>query len=210
MNSLFPEEPEFFRTEKYSVVRYDLPDADITLYNGFFSESESNHLYNVLLKTIEWSQETINYFGKIYDLPRLTAWYGDNRKPYTYSGIPMNPTPWTKELLLIKEKLEIISEASFTSVLLNQYRNGNDSVAWHSDDERELGIDPIIASVSFGETRTFQLKHKYQKNIKENIHLTNGSILLMQGKTQAYWKHQIPKSSRPLRTRINLTFRNIF
>jgi alkylated DNA repair dioxygenase AlkB len=190
------------------IINYNLPDAEIILYRNFFSQKESQHLYQQLISTTLWQQEKIKFYGKLHDLPRLTAWYGDSNKPYTYSGIAMNPNPWTPELLLIKQKIEKVSNVIFSSVLLNLYRNGSDSVSWHSDDERELGLNPTIGSVSLGESRIFQLKHKTLDE-KENIVLSNGSFLLMSGKTQHFWKHQIPKSARPLQPRINLTFRVI-
>ncbi|MGZ4044594.1 MAG: alpha-ketoglutarate-dependent dioxygenase AlkB family protein, partial [Bacteroidia bacterium] len=150
------------------------------------------------------------FYGKMIDLPRLTAWYGENDKPYKYSGIPMNPHPWTSDLLRIKEKIEKEAGTEFSSVLLNLYRKGQDSVNWHSDDEKELGTNPVIGSVSFGETRVFQLKHKYDTKLKKiDIPLTHGSFLLMKGTTQHYWQHQIPKTTREIKPRINLTFRVI-
>jgi alkylated DNA repair dioxygenase AlkB len=206
---LFSEQEFTFRTEPKSVRKFDLPDSDITLYNGFFDKQQADALLKDLLNKIDWQQDTIKYYGKTHELPRLTAWYGDTDKTYKYSNIPMNPKPWSVELLNIKEKVERVSGVSFSSVLLNLYRRGSDSVSWHSDDEKELGMNPVIGSVSFGETRTFQLKHKYMPEQKENILLTHGSFLLMKGVTQHYWKHQIPKSSKPLRPRINLTFRVI-
>ncbi|HEX8517895.1 MAG TPA: alpha-ketoglutarate-dependent dioxygenase AlkB [Bacteroidia bacterium] len=207
MEDLFSSQEEIFRSEPFAVSKLDFPDSDITLYNGFFSKEESDIFFNKLLNDIEWRQDKMTFYEKVYDLPRLTAWYGDIGSSYTYSNIPMNPKPWTNELLKIKERIEKISNTSFTSVLINLYRKGSDSVSWHSDDEKELGINPVIGSVSFGESRTFQLKHKHLAEAKANILLTHGSFLLMQGATQHYWKHQIPKSAKVLRQRINLTFR---
>jgi alkylated DNA repair dioxygenase AlkB len=144
------------------------------------------------------------------DQPRLTAFYGDVQKPYSYSGIVMTPVEWNEELLFIKEKIETAINIHFTSVLLNFYRDGKDSMGWHADDEKELGENPVIASVSFGETRVFQMKHRKRKDVtKRNIPLTNGSLLLMQGTTQHFWLHQIPKTTKQLSPRINLTFRVI-
>jgi alkylated DNA repair dioxygenase AlkB len=209
MEDLFTNQEYTFRTEPHSITKLQLPDSDITLYNGFFNKQESDSSFIKLLSTIEWQHDKIKYYGKLHDLPRLTGWYGETDKVYKYSNIPMKPKPWTLELLKIKERIEQITDCSFSSVLLNLYRNGSDSVSWHSDDEKELGLNPIIGSVSFGESRTFQLKHKYMLDEKVNILLTHGSFLLMKGNTQHYWKHQIPKSSKPLRPRINLTFRVI-
>lgn len=209
MSDLFTTSENKFFTEVNNVKKIIAPDAEVTLYNGFFSQRESDYYFNTLLKEIDWKQDKIKLYGKVFDLPRLTAWYGDTDKSYTYSGIPMEPKPWTKELIAIKDKIETESGFSFSSVLLNLYRNGSDSVSWHSDDEVELGANPTIASVSFGETRVFQMKHKSLPNVKVNIPLTHGSFLLMQGETQKNWKHQIPKTAKALRTRINLTFRLI-
>lgn len=135
---------------------------------------------------------------------------GDVGKSYTFSGIQLNPESWTPTLLKIKARVEAIANVSFNSVLLNLYRDGNDGISWHSDAEPELGQNPIIASVSFGELRRFLFKHKYQKDLKEEIALTHGSFLLMSGTTQHFWQHQIPKTKKKVNSRINLTFRTIF
>jgi alkylated DNA repair dioxygenase AlkB len=191
-------------------INFDLPDAAIILYDYFFSKKESEQLYKNLLEKIQWRQDKIKIFGKLLDQPRLTAFYGDKLKPYSYSGIVMNPIEWNEDLLFIKEKIEAVTKDKFTSVLLNYYRDGKDSMGWHADDEKELGQNPVIASVSFGETRMFQMKHRTRKDVdKLNIPLTDGSFLLMKGTTQHFWLHQIPKTTRPLKSRINLTFRKI-
>ncbi|MBW4504892.1 MAG: alpha-ketoglutarate-dependent dioxygenase AlkB [Scytonema hyalinum WJT4-NPBG1] len=187
-----------------------LPDGEVIIYRSFFNGLESNQLFKELFDSINWRQDKMKIFGKEVDLPRLTAWYGDGGKSYTYSGITMNPDAWTPILLLIKERIEEVVQEKFNSVLINLYRNGKDYVSWHSDDEPELGINPIIASVSFGQTRRFQLKHKLNKDLeKVEITLTDGSLLLMKGSTQHFWHHQIPKTSKQLKERINLTFRVI-
>ena len=142
-----------------------MPDAEVILYRTFFSEPQSDTFLRELLETTNWRQEKIKFFGKPVDLPRLTAWYGDEGKSYRYSGIQVNPDPWTPTLLAIKQEIEAVSGVVFNSVLLNLYRGERDSVAWHSDDEPELGTNPVIGSVSFGETRTFQLRHKKNKEL---------------------------------------------
>jgi alkylated DNA repair dioxygenase AlkB len=185
-------------------------DGKAMLYGIFFSSKESEQFFNCLLKRIEWRHDTIKHFGKEIPLPRLTAWYGDAGKVYTYSKIRMEPLDWTSELLKIKNRVEKISNCTFNSVLINQYRDGRDSVAWHSDDEKELGENPVIASVSFGATRQFMLKHKTRKDVEPiTIDLTSGSLLLMKDKSQECWLHQIPKTTKPISARINLTFRTI-
>lgn len=205
--SLFDDTDLFFSGRK-GTRHFDLPDATITLNEGFFTKEESDHLYSALLKDTRWQQDTITLYDKTHLTPRLTAWYGDMDKSYQVSGTMMNPHPWTPDLLLIKKRVEKEAGVEFTSVLLNLYRDGKDSVGWHRDNEKEFGENPAIASVSFGETRPFQLRHKFRKEVpKLEIPLTHGSFLLMAGATQHFWEHQIPKTARSIRPRINLTFR---
>lgn len=182
-------------------------DGEVILYPNFFGTKESNQLFEDLSSNVNWKQEIIQFFGKKMPIPRLTAWYGDEGISYTYSGIEQHPQPWNTTLKFIKSKVEEIAKVSFNSVLINLYRHGKDSVSWHSDDEPELGKNPIIASVSFGATRRFSLRHKHYKNHKIAIDLTSGSLLLMQGETQHFWQHQIAKTAKEIQPRINLTFR---
>lgn len=184
-------------------------DGEVFYIPDFFTKKESYIFYNALLNGIEWQQDKIKLFGKVHDVPRLTDLYGNADKPYTYSGITMKPKVWLPELLKIKSKIETIVKVDFTTVLLNLYRNGQDSMGWHSDDEKELGISPVIASVSFGAPRIFKLQHKKDKHLKISLELTDGSLLVMQGQTQHFWKHSIPKTSKITEPRINLTFRVI-
>ncbi len=177
------------------------------LFPQFFSPAECHVYYHELLNGIEWKQEPIKIFGKEVMQPRLTAWYGN--KPYTYSGITMQPIPFTPALLAIKEKIEPVAGVNFTSALLNLYRDGKDSMGWHRDNEKELGINPVIGSVSFGGARTFKLRNYQNKKELRTMELTNGSFLLMSGQTQHYWEHQIPKTSKNTGPRINITFRVI-
>jgi len=199
----------FLNSGSNSPIDFDFQDAEISIFLNLFSIQESDNLLETLKTEIDWKQEQIKFFGKTHDFPRLTAWYGDAGKTYTYAGIMFEPSPWTSILLKIKSKIEEVSNVQFNSVLLNLYRSGNDGVSWHSDDEPELGVNPIIGSVSFGESRPFQLKHKYLEGIKQKIILEHGSYLLMKGETQHKWLHQIPKSKKEMRERINLTFRVI-
>lgn len=191
------------------MIKYDLPDADVRLYEALFSKQESDRLYENLIKYIEWEQDQIKMFGKTIDLPRLTAWYGDPGCNYTYSGINMKPKAWNTDLQFIKDRIEKTSATSFNSCLLNYYRTGLDSMSWHQDNEKELGKNPIIGSVSFGATRPFQLKHIILDRKKTDIPLTHGSYLVMKGTTQHFWKHKIPKTAKNIQARINLTFRII-
>lgn len=149
-------------------------------------------------------------FGRQVAIPRLQAWYGDPNCTYRYSGLQLNPLPWTPDLLQLKARVEKLCQHTFNSVLLNLYRTGSDSNGWHSDDEKELGEQPVIASLSLGETRRFRLRHKYDKDIAPiNLNLSSGSLLCMSGHSQSCWQHCIPKTARTVGPRINLTFRNI-
>ena len=185
-----------------------IDNGEYLFYPNFFSKSESDFYLQKLKENIDWKQESMNMYGKQVNFPRLTAWYGDNDKPYSFSGITLKPKPWNTELNEIKQKIEPLSHVCFNSVLLNQYRSGNDSISWHTDAEKELGLNPVIASVNFGATRKFQLRHIHTKD-KLEIELTHGSLLIMQGELQHYWQHQVPKTSKIVGERINLTFRAI-
>lgn len=175
---------------------------------SFFNVSKADYYFEKLKSEIDWKQEEMIMYGKRLNFPRLTAWYGDNYKPYSFSGITLNPKPWTNDLIDIKRKIETKCNVIFNSVLLNLYRNGKDSISWHTDAEKELGTNPVIASVNFGEARTFQLRHQTTKQ-KIEIELSHGSLLIMQGELQHYWQHQVPKTSKEIGQRINLTFRVI-
>lgn len=198
-------------------VSIPLLDADLMLYPSLFealgsdraTSLQADRLLTELIHTIPWRQDWITVYGRSLPQPRLTAWYGDPGKSYTYSGITLIPMPWTPTLLELKAMTEALARVAFNSVLLNLYRNGNDSMGWHSDDEPELGENPIIGSLSLGETRRFMLRHRYQKELKHQMELTSGSFLLMRGTTQHYWQHHVPKTKRPVGPRINLTFRAI-
>ncbi len=199
MSSLFPAEP----------ISLQLPDADIVYFPSFFASDVATDLYLDLLREIPWQQDNIKVFGKEHVQPRLTALFGNDAKPYSYSNITMQPKPWNLLLQKIKYHVESVAEINFTTVLLNYYRDGKDSNGWHADNEKELGLNPTIASVSLGSERMFQLKHNTDRSLRQNILLENGSLLIMKGATQHHWKHQIPKTSKPIGGRINLTFRVI-
>jgi alkylated DNA repair dioxygenase AlkB len=187
-----------------------MPDADVLIDRTFIPSAEGESLLADLTANIAWEQKPIYFMGKEVLQPRLTAWYGDEGKSYTYSGLTVQPMPWTPTLLKMKAQVEAAAGITFNSVLLNRYRTGQDSVGWHSDDEPELGTNPVIASVSLGAARNFQFKHKHNPDLKLTIELTNGTLLLMRGTTQQFWKHQIPKTTKVLGPRINLTFRVIY
>jgi alkylated DNA repair dioxygenase AlkB len=185
-----------------------ITNGEFIYFPNFFSKSESDFFLKALSEKVLWKQESMNMYGKKIDFPRLTAWYGNNDKPYSFSGITLSPNPWNEEIIAIKNKIEPESNVIFNSVLLNRYRSGSDSISWHTDAEKELGENPVIASANFGETRKFQLRHSITKE-KLEIELKHGSLLIMQGELQHFWQHQVPKSPKPLKERINLTFRVI-
>ena len=175
---------------------------------NFYKKEIADKYLQRLISDIKWKQESMKMYGKEIPFPRLTSWYGDNDKPYSFSGIKLQPNPWSPGLLKIKSDIEPKAEVSFNSVLLNRYRDGSDSISWHTDAEKELGTNPVIASVNFGAERKFQLKHK-ETNERIDILLKHGSLLIMQGELQHFWKHQIPKSKKVNQERVNLTFRVI-
>ena len=189
--------------------RIELPDATLVFDPHFLAGEEADDLFTALLEKIPWRQDEIRIFGKTYPQPRLTALYGNNGHSYSYSGITMKPEPFIPELRHLKHMVEQRSGHTYTTCLLNLYRDGNDSNGWHADDEKELGTNPVIASVSLGETRAFHLKHRREKSLRYRISLEHGSLLVMGGPMQHHWLHQIPKTRKPVKPRINLTFRNI-
>jgi len=185
----------------------NLADSDITYFPGFLQFTKATQYFTFLRNTVPWQQDEIKVYSKVYQQPRLTAFFSSNSKPYTYSNITMHPHQFGKELLEIKHKVETVANIKFNSCLLNLYRDGRDSNGWHSDDENELGQNPTIASISLGQERLFHLRHKKDKSLKHKIFLEHGSLLLMKGETQHYWHHQLPKTVKPIEERINLTFR---
>ena len=186
-----------------------VPDADLRFMHGFYPPDECASLLAALLEQTPWRQERIEVWGKVHDQPRLTSWHGDPGTDYTYSGVTLATCPWTPLLSRLRSDIEQATGHRYNSVLLNLYRNEHDGVGWHSDNERELGRMPVIASLSLGETRSFRLRHREQKHAPVNIALTDGSLLLMAGATQRNWQHAIPKERRERGPRINLTFRQI-
>jgi alkylated DNA repair dioxygenase AlkB len=188
---------------------FQVPDAHIEYYPNFFSEEQADVLFKKLLTETSWQQDNITVYGKTYPQPRLTALFGNEGMPYSYSNITMHPQPWNEILLQMKLKIAKVTQCDFTTVLLNRYRNGQDSNGWHADNEKELGTNPVIASISLGAARAFHLQHNSIKEARLKLTLEHGSLLLMKGTTQHYWKHQIPKTAKTVDQRINLTFRTI-
>jgi len=185
------------------------PGQLLDYYPGFLGEERALALLEQLRRHTPWQQQSIHMYGKVLQTPRLTAWYGDKGSSYTFSGTRFDPLPWTPELAQLRQEIAGFTGMPFNSVLLNYYRDGNDSVAWHSDDEPELGDQPHIASLSLGQARRFDFRHRQDHRRKHSLQLTNGSLLLMKGDLQHSWEHRIPKSARPMAPRINLTFRMI-
>lgn len=196
-------------SEQLSPIDLPIDQAEIRYYPNYLPPEIATRYFQELFEQTNWKQDDIKVFGKVYPQPRLTALYGENGKTYSYSGILMHPEPFSPLLNTLKEKIQATIEAKFTSVLLNLYRNGQDSNGWHSDDEKELGINPIIASLSLGAVRKFHLRSKKDKKDRFSLELGHGSLLLMQGETQHNWQHQIPKTRKHVEPRINLTFRLI-
>jgi alkylated DNA repair dioxygenase AlkB len=187
-----------------------MQDAEMYYWRHFLPAERADTVLHHLIAEVPWRAENIVIWGKTFPLPRLTAWYGDLGKHYTYSGLHLQAVPWTRTLLDLKSRVEAVAGTAFNSVLLNYYRDHRDSVGFHSDDEWELGERPIIASVSVGEERTFILKHKTGPALPPvRLTLASGSLLLMQGETQRYWRHGINKEADPCGPRVNLTFRRI-
>jgi alkylated DNA repair dioxygenase AlkB len=183
-------------------------DGKVTFMRDFLTSELANQYFSVLSTSLAWQQDTIKMYGKEVKIPRLQAWYGDKEAVYAYSGITLHPKCWTAELLELKSKCEYAANTQFNSVLLNYYRDGQDSMGWHSDNELELGEQPVIASISLGQARDFDLRHIRSKQ-KIRLNLTSGSLIIMSGDTQSFWQHAVPKRTAFMTGRINLTFRSI-
>ncbi|MGQ9425200.1 alpha-ketoglutarate-dependent dioxygenase AlkB family protein [Gilvimarinus sp. F26214L] len=200
-----------FPTEDQSIV---MEGGELLLIRGWLDTNESSKLFSSLRRTIAWEQSTIRIAGRPVQIPRLNAWYGDPGCGYRYSGTDFEPHPWTPELQTLRERVQttlakICPGFHINSALLNLYRDGADSVGWHSDNEPELGPRPQIASVSLGGSRRFVFKHRRDKGLKHELLLESGSLLLMLGDTQRNWVHALPKTRKPVQERINITLRQI-
>jgi alkylated DNA repair dioxygenase AlkB len=180
----------------------DLPTDFLEYRPGLFSIEEGNHFLRKLMTEVPWKQTTQKLWDKEYLTPRMTCWYGETNK---IAGT----LPWTTELQAIREMVEPLAGIQFNSVLLNYYRDGNDSVAWHSDKESIMGSQPIIASVSFGQVRSFDIRNKADHKEHYSVKLEHGSFLLMKAGLQENWEHRIAKSAKNMKPRVNLTFRLI-
>jgi alkylated DNA repair dioxygenase AlkB len=206
MHDLFSETTR----DETTLERHIIQDGELLIARRFILPEKADAYFQLLLQNIEWKQEEIVVFGKKYLEPRLTAWYADQGTHYAYSNKNLQHKDWSVELIELKTQIEeILPGKSFNSVLLNLYRDGNDKMGWHSDNEKELGPEPCIASLSFGATRFFDLKHKQDKTKRFRFELSSGMLMLMSGSLQDYWLHQVPQQKKVKEPRINLTFRKV-
>ena len=184
-----------------------LANADVTLYESWVVSQEADDWMAELIKQTPWEQPQVQVYGKSYPTPRLVAWYGDPGTSYGYSSLAHPSLPWTELLGDIRGRVSRFCEHPFNGVLINYYRNGQDAMGWHSDNEAVLGRNPTIASLSLGEARRFDLRRRGVQRIEHSIELTHGSLLVMRGATQHYWQHQVARTKRSMSSRLNLTFR---
>ena len=185
-----------------------LKDGWSAFESNFLNENEADLLFEHCLKKLPWEQGNIKLFGREIAIPRLESFHGETDRTYSYSGKTLTVHPFDAALKELKDKISLACGYPFNCVLVNYYRNGNDSNGWHADNEKELGINPVIASLSLGATRRFDLKH-LTTGERHDLFLNNGSLLIMGGALQHHWKHQIPKQKKISEPRINLTFRFI-
>ena len=183
-------------------------DGELYLVKGFYQANDAQQLFKTLLQSLAWRQEQIFLYGRWVKVPRLMCWYGDEGACYQYSGVNHQPLPWTEALLQAKQEIELQFQCTFNSVMANLYRNGSDSMGCHADDEKELGKNPLIASLSLGEERLLKFRHQQSKEVVDVI-LSDGDLLLMAGEIQHHWRHELPKTKKQKSERINLTFRKI-
>jgi len=184
-------------------------NGELYLIRGFYPEEQAKQLFNQLLKTLAWREEQIFLYGRWLKLPRLMCWYGDKNAEYRYSGVNHQPLPWTDALLSIRQKIQSFYPSDFNSVMANLYRNGSDSMGCHADNEKELGENPVIASLSLGEERLLRFRHQQSKE-KLDLILREGDLLIMAGEIQHHWRHELPKTKKLKTERVNLTFRHVF
>lgn len=186
-----------------------LPDADLHYVPGWLAADEAGALMAALRDSVAWENHRVRLFGREHASPRLSCWIGEAGAVYRYSGASLVPRGWTPALAALRERLQAELGTPFNSVLANLYRDGRDAMGWHSDDEPELGPEPVIASLSLGAPRRFVLRHRGDPALKCVLVLGPGSLLVMRGPTQRYWKHALPRTAKPVGARINLTFRQV-
>jgi len=200
---------EFCSVDLFADSPLQLPDADLQLHASWLDAATADHWLADLSAQTPWQQPQVQIYGRQLPVPRLVAWYGDDEASYRYSGLTHQPLPWTPLLAQIRAQVERAVGQPLNGVLLNYYRDGQDSMGWHSDDEAELGANPLIASLNLGGTRRFDLRRKGQSRIEHSLPLQHGSLLVMRGPTQHHWQHQVAKTRSPCAPRLNLTFRLI-
>lgn len=200
------EDTELFMSGNRGTKTFDLPDADVMLIDTFFTKEESDYYYTTLLEQTRWHTYEMPMYEKVVAAPRMVSWFEDSvQKKDKAPTISLTP-----DLCAIRQRVETETQIKFNAVLLNLYRDGNDGVSWHSDKTATVNKNMIIASVTFGETRMFRLRHKFRKELQQvEIPLYHGSFLLMAGTTNSFWEHQVPKTARKVLPRINLTFRQV-
>ncbi|MFA5493362.1 MAG: alpha-ketoglutarate-dependent dioxygenase AlkB [Porticoccaceae bacterium] len=186
-----------------------LSGGELRYWPAFLDSGQSAGLYAALRQGTPWVQSRIRIAGKSVAIPRLNAWYGDSGVEYGYSGVLLATQPWSPALAALKRRVEAVTGLGFNSALVNLYRNGADSVDWHSDDEPELGPAPQVASLSLGAVRRFELKHRTIPGERCRLDLPDGSLLLMAGELQRHWRHRVPKQPGVTEERINITFRAV-
>lgn len=188
-----------------------LPNGDLRFWREFLPADVAAECMSRLADEVNWRRDSVTVFGRSHPIPRLHQWYGDAGCEYRWSGITMCPEPWTVTLHELRKRVSETAGHDFNAVLVNLYRDGNDSMGWHADDESELGINPTIASLSLGAERDFRLRYRRRAAAEDarTVPLASGSLLVMSGETQRYWQHSLPKRRRVTEPRINLTFRKI-
>ncbi len=193
----------------FPVTDLSLPDAELELLAPWAEPATADRWLRQLVEQTSWQQPRLRLYGREHPVPRLVAWYGDAEADYRYSALIHRPLPWTPLLAQIRAQVMEAVGQPLNGVLLNYYRDGQDSMGWHSDDEVELGANPLIASLSLGATRRFDLRRKGQSRIEHSLWLEHGSLLVMRGPTQHHWQHQVAKTRSDCAPRLNLTFRSI-
>ena len=187
----------------------ELPNAELRYQPDWLTPAEADTLFDAVRDGVAWERHRIRLFGRDLDAPRMSCWIGDADAAYTYSRTQYLPRPWPDALRTLRERLREELGTDFNGVLANLYRDGNDSMGWHADDEPELGARPLIASISLGATRRFLIRHREDAACRLAIELGHGSLLSMGGDIQLHYRHALPKTGRPVGTRINLTFRRL-
>ena len=208
--SMKQQSPLFENPPQSPVIHHELSDASLLEYPHLYAADEAQSLFRRLLEELPWESASIRIAGRLVPVPRLQCWIGNPEANYGYSGLRLKLVSWPDSLRPVKDRVELASGHQFNAVLANYYRDGRDSVAWHSDDEPELGTAPVVASLSLGVSRPFELRHKSRRELgKFRITLHPGSLLVMGDTVQRHWQHQLPKLPDLTEARINLTFRQV-